>query len=53
MNIYMRSLKSQSYKQMSTWSRKRVLDLESEVMRGPAFIPTGVAFFTDFFFVFM
>ena len=28
---------------------RRVLDLESEVMRGPGSIPLGVSFFTGFF----
>ena len=29
---------------------RRVLDLESEIMRGPGSIPLGVSFFTGFFF---
>ena len=37
---YIRIIKSQSYKQMSGVERS-MLDLESEVMRGPGSIPTG------------
>ena len=39
MHEYIRSLKSQSQCQLSP--KRRVLDLESEVMTGPASIPTG------------
>ena len=44
---YIRNLKSQSCKQMSSVERI-VLDFESEVMRSPGSIPPGVTFFLSF-----